>query len=276
VFLEGVDEDLIQAMSRLMSLPFVRVEKLEGVLPDIICTPQGDLHRILTGEKFPCATREDLLMGLIALSCIHLLATTDESIIHAGAFVVEGRAVLFCGPHLMGKSSLAYTAWKLSYPVIGDDWIVVDPLKRTASAFPKPIKTRFAGGVVSPDIEPTVPPQDRLVGRLMSGEYRLVLGKGLENMTPLGQEFPVGALYLMARGKDERTVIEVPSRHDALATILEETMLTRTSRLRVIKLLAHLRQGQRVYRIVVGENDLPRAVKMMADKASASLQISTS
>jgi hypothetical protein len=102
---------------------------------------------------------------------------------------------------------------------------------------------------------------------MMNGECRLLLGKSLENMAPLSQEFPVAALFLMARGKDERTVIETPTRDDTLSTILAETMLTRTSRLRMVKFIEKLRQGRQVYRIVVGENDLPRAVKMMADRA---------
>ncbi len=67
-----------------------------------------------------CTTDDDLVMSTVAVVSSCLLKGTTCVVLHAGAFVADGQALLFIGPEFAGKSSLALAAWRSGLPLVGE------------------------------------------------------------------------------------------------------------------------------------------------------------
>jgi hypothetical protein len=69
----------------------------------------------------------ELLEHRIASSAIcTLLSMRNDLALHAGAVDVDGRAIVFCGPSLRGKSTLARALGKAGYRLLGEDGIAIE------------------------------------------------------------------------------------------------------------------------------------------------------
>jgi hypothetical protein len=79
----------------------------------------------------------ELLEHRIASSALcTLLAMRGDLVLHASAVEVDGRAVVFCGPTLRGKSTLARALGEFGCRVLGEDGIAIALDEDGATAFP--------------------------------------------------------------------------------------------------------------------------------------------
>jgi hypothetical protein len=138
----------------------------------------------------------ELLEHRIASSAIcTLLVLRGDLVLHAAAVEVDGRAVIFCGPTLRGKSTLAQVLGESGCGILGEDGIAIALGEDGAIAFPgaRGVRVRSHNGgdrtrtdlVADPSIEPAPCPVGAVV---LLGER----GDGLE-VEPLG---PAQALAL--------------------------------------------------------------------------------
>jgi hypothetical protein len=93
----------------------------------------------------------ELLEHRVASSAIcTLLALRGDLVLHASAVEVDGRAVLFCGPTLHGKSTLARALGEAGCRVLGEDGVAIDLDGGQAVAFPGArgvrVRSRDSGG----------------------------------------------------------------------------------------------------------------------------------
>lgn len=80
---------------------------------------------------------EELLEHRVASSAIcTLLGMRDDLALHAAGAEVDGRAVLFCGPTLRGKSTLARTLGEAGHRLLGEDGIAIELGDGGPVAFP--------------------------------------------------------------------------------------------------------------------------------------------
>ncbi len=94
---------------------------------------------VAVGGSAPGLAREFRFVCLMALT--HLLAGHGLYLLHGGAVVLDGRAVVVLGDTGTGKSTLAYAAHLRAWPVLADDAVLVrlvDGIAQ-ASGLPRPI-----------------------------------------------------------------------------------------------------------------------------------------
>jgi hypothetical protein len=85
------------------------------------------------------ATDEDaeLLEHRIASSAIcTLLSMRNDLVLHAAAVEADGRAIVFCGPSLRGKSTLARALGEAGCRLLGEDGIAIEQDERGPIAHP--------------------------------------------------------------------------------------------------------------------------------------------
>lgn len=133
---------------------------------------------VVSGDA-PGLAREFRFVALIALA--HVLARRGRHLLHGAALVVDDAVLLAVGGTGTGKSTLAYAAHRLGWPVLADDAVLLE--RRDSRVFargvPRPIAV--AADVVAETIEGGrgVPEDLRLrvelpAGTLAAGEHPVV------------------------------------------------------------------------------------------------------
>jgi hypothetical protein len=257
------DAALVDRAARLLDLS-PEDDGTEGLgPPDLGVRRQGRRFVVETpGQAYEIDGESDLIVSFVTLMSASLLRKSRRTILHAGAFIVDGEAVLYSGAQRAGKSALSLTAWRLGYPVLGDDCIVVEGPTPRARPFPKPMQPRLR----SPELAPALwgaPACDHAVGRLCDEqEYRLLMGRRLPNVVAYGTTLPVRRLFLIERGA--RTAVLPAERHETLRFLIGQVIQPRPQPLRILGFLEPLWRAGGVCRLMVGEDDLHGAVSVMA------------
>jgi hypothetical protein len=81
---------------------------------------------------------------MLATALPLLVSGLGDLVLHASGVMVEGGAVLFCGPSGRGKSTLALHLARAGRPVLGEDGIAVALDSRPPRAWPGPHGVRLA------------------------------------------------------------------------------------------------------------------------------------
>jgi hypothetical protein len=254
---------LSDEISRFLAIPWAPASSTVSSA-DIVVSPDRTIEWRGGAEACACDTDADVVMVAVALVSVHLLERTTSVVLHAGAFVVDGHALLFSGPPRVGKSTVAWTAWRAGYQLVSDDWTVLEPDAGFVAAFPKPIKTRGAAVETAAAADTAVPDACALQGRLMSGELRRMYSRRLERTLDYDVAVPVGALFLLERHAGQPTRISPASRDRALQTVLEQTIRTRGPGLGAVKALSRLLTSRAVFHCQIGDDDARGAVEAMA------------
>jgi hypothetical protein len=85
---------------------------------------------------------------IVSSAICMLLGLRGDLVLHASAVEVNGRAVLFCGPTLRGKSTLARALGEAGRPVLGEDGIAIELGEDGPVAFAgaRGVRVRRGGG----------------------------------------------------------------------------------------------------------------------------------
>jgi hypothetical protein len=255
VVLHVCEGEIARRVAHLLGLE-VEVPAADAAEYDISVVMASDGYRVAwRGAVRVVSCREDMLLYVVTLVSAAFLRKAPLLVLHAGTIVVHGAAVLFSGPPRVGKSTLALAAWQSGLPVIGDDWIVLDPQGMWVEPFPKSLKPRLRPTEAPLSLRRRCATDDYLAGWL-NGEPRLVLGRHLEHMVPLERRFPLTALYYLERQVTGQSRVSPLRGHDALRCVLAQLMVTRApAGLAVLRPLQALLQQHAVHRLSVGHHD---------------------
>ncbi len=105
----------------------------------------------------------ELLEHRIASAAVcTLLSLRSDLVLHASAVEVEGRAVLFCGPTMRGKSTLARALGEAGCRLLGEDGVAVALGGERATAFPgaRGVRVRSRDGDGGPRTKLVADPGD--------------------------------------------------------------------------------------------------------------------
>ncbi len=253
---------MAQRVSTLLALPVVDFTKdgevdltVRELTDGAWLLEAGHIHQLYTNQ-------DDLLVNLLAQMGQCFIQRTGLLLLHAAACSHDGKAVMFAGPSRVGKTSLALTAWLAGHEFLGDDCLAVDPHTLLAMTFPKALKLRVTERAIPVHLAPILPTEQHLVGRLC-GEYRLLIGRGMPRMVAHERVHTLGKLYLVERASSGPSRVEPLTRDDALRGLLAQVLTTRPSApIEGVNLLRNLRSEGAVFRLLLGENDLERAVEL--------------
>jgi hypothetical protein len=162
---------------------------------------------IVIGGDAPSLARAFRFIGFIALT--HLLAQKGKQVLHAGAVVVDGQAILIFGDTGTGKSTLVFSALQLGWLALSDDMVAVhrhDGLVH-AAGLPRPIS-------VPDDVFGEKGPEGRRVPEDPRHRTELpaaTLARGV---------YPVGAIVVTSHGSPSRATLEPMRGHKALSVVL--------------------------------------------------------
>jgi hypothetical protein len=121
----------------------------------------------------------ELLEHRIASAAIcTLLSMREDLVLHAAAIEAGGRAIVFCGPSLRGKSTLARALAEAGYRLLGEDGIAIGLGERAAIAQPGArgvrIRRRDRDGRLRPELladpGPGEPPSCPVAAVVLLGE----------------------------------------------------------------------------------------------------------
>jgi hypothetical protein len=69
--------------------------------------------------------------------------------VHSAAVVINGHCVVFCGYSHSGKSAIAREALARGFPVLSDEYVLIDPESGDVQGWPRPLRRREADGSVT-------------------------------------------------------------------------------------------------------------------------------
>jgi hypothetical protein len=174
-------------------------------------TATASPDEIVVGGDAPSLARAFRFACSVALT--HLLAQRGRLVLHGGAVVANGRALLVLGGTGTGKSTLVFSAVRLGWPALSDDLIALhreDDVVR-AVGLPRPIAVPAdVLGDGMPDSRP-VPEDPR--------ERTELPGPTLVNSV-----HPVGGLIVTSRGSTAETAVEPMAARDAFRAVLSASV----------------------------------------------------
>ena len=185
-------------------------------------------------------------------------------VIHAGAFVANGGAVLYLADLGQGKSVLTFAAWCQGYPILGDDRIALLLEEQAARPLPKCVKLRIDDWHVPAAWQAHVPEEEALIGGFPD-DRRWMLSRRLPRVVACDATVPVRAIALLRRvDKGDTHLDEVPASSALREALTYATVAERTPMdlLRFMK--AHAHRG-RLPRINVAPDQIDEAVGLLAE-----------
>ncbi|MFO1036295.1 MAG: hypothetical protein U1E45_05585 [Geminicoccaceae bacterium] len=203
----------------------------------------------------------DLIARLACIVWFQLVDETDGIVVHAAAVGRQGVATLLLGPGRVGKSSLAYAAWRAGLEVLGDDRLLLDPAKGTVEALPRPLSLRERDGAFPPSLA-ELPEGACSIGSAF-GERRATLSRSLPGMTRTGEAFAVDRLVLLERMDESGVAVAEVRREEILQGAVEALVGNERRPLQVLRPLLKLGERRRACRLRVGPGATEEAVALL-------------
>lgn len=215
------------------------------------------------GPRF--LTREDdAAFQLFELLAMEFGKRTRRPVVHAGAFMVDGGAVLYLGDRHQGKSSLTFAAWRRGHTILGDDRIALVIEDGAVRSLPKCMKLRLDDNHLRPDWRSLVPEHDAFVGTLRV-DTRWILSRRLPGVLDSQDAVPVRAVAVLRRIDAGPTHIDEVAATEALADTLPMATMGENTPMDVLRFLKPHAPGGRIRRLNVAPGDIERGVDLLAE-----------
>lgn len=194
-----------------------------------------------------------------------LIQRSDFTVLHAAAFLADGRAVLVSGPPWSGKSSFALEARRLGLAVLGDDQVALDPSSERVFAVPRPIKRRIRSQADRAGVSAAA-----VLARIEDEDVAIEpLGLDTASASWLVEGRPVALVLQVARHAGPGVRFEVPTAFEARRGMLDQMRCYAPGFLSALGECARFLGRYPVRRVSVGDGETHSAVLEACSIAAA-------
>jgi hypothetical protein len=258
----SVQSSELEKVHDLLNLNPIIIKWSDVLLVDMGIEKQDDTYHLVaffSNKKYSFSNVSDLIANIINLITACFLSRTKQTVLHSGAIIIDQQAVLFSGLPHAGKSTLALSAWLANYSLINDDLLVYNTNNHTVSAFPKPLKPRLPTLDIPCQITKKAGASNLVAGHFVH-DIGLFVGRKSQGMTTYSDETSVKAFYYIERGT--QTSLMPLDRMQALAIALSQVMPNQSC-LKISQLIHELATNQKIYHLIIGENQQDQALELM-------------
>jgi hypothetical protein len=210
--------------------------------------------------SYTFSSRSELLVSLFAEICAAIRTRTTAVVLHGGAFLGGGEAVILAGDANAGKSTLCARSWLRGVPLLGDDHIVYDPDAKCVSPFPRiPLKVRADDSELVAAVDEFAGERNIARGRTEEGPC-VCVGREAPGVLSCGQSWPLGALYFVERAR--RTAMRPIMAREAIHLMLRQVQPGAAS-IRIASLVTELGRRGRLFALTVGDCEQDTALALI-------------
>lgn len=206
---------------------------------------------------------EDAAFLLFLVLGYEFQARTRQTLVHAGAFVNDGGAVVYLAGLRQGKSRLTFAAWRKGYAVLGDDRIALLFDDNAVRSLPRCLQLRLEDGHVHAAWRAGVPDDAAFIAEL-GGERRWILSRGLPGIVDCQAAVPIRAVALLRRVETGPTRLDEIPVSAVLGEALPYTELGAATPMDVLRFLNAHANGGRLLRLNVAPDEIDQALSLLA------------
>lgn len=219
----------------------------------------SDAIRVAGVHRLGVADERSLRTWLALILSDELGKRSGAVILHAAAFLRDGRATLVCGKPWAGKSSTALLALAAGFPVLGDDIVRVLPAGGQVEPCPRPLKTRR----VPTGLDLRIPP-DLAAGAFEAMHYdepTCLYPRLAPRLVPIGTTWPVERILHLERAEITGFDCVPLARWEALGALLNQVRCAAPDPLPAMTAAIRPLAGVGNLRVRVGPGALPDAFR---------------
>lgn len=184
-------------------------------------------------------------------------------VLHAGAFVAGGGAVIYLADIAQGKSSHTFAAWRRGYSILGDDRIALRLEQRVAQAIPKCVKLRILDSHVPREWRNLVADGETMIGGFPN-DRRWVLSRRLPRMAASESLIPIRAIALLRRIDEGPSHVDRTPLSAVIQSALDYATLGTNTPMDLLRFMKRYADKGKLPRLNVAPGDIERGVDLLA------------
>lgn len=228
VNLIGVSSEFADKLATYLALP--TPEPSTNVNPDInVLVYNGKFKVHYLHKCYHVSNLVDLLLLITTLiPAAFMYKNHEKQRLHAAGLCVGEKVLLLSGDGGVGKSSISLAAWLKGIPLLGDDWLLMDPYNCGVFPVPKPMKPRMDLKQYHSVLKKSEDSQ--IVFGSLLGETRALIGRQKNFNNNWNISMPIGALVFMEKSNDKTFRLEQVEIASVLPNFLSQTILCERSK----------------------------------------------
>lgn len=206
---------------------------------------------------------DDAVMLLTMLLADGFERRSPDPVVHAGAFVAGGGAVIYLAQMAEGKSSHTFAAWRRGYSILGDDRIALRLEERAARAIPNCVKLRIHDSHVPREWRELVADDKSMVGGY-ADDRRWMISRDLPRVTGCESPVPVHAMALLRRIENGPSHLDTVPLSGVIKDTLDNMTLGAGTPLDFLRFMKRYTRAGELHRVNVAPGEIERGVELLA------------
>lgn len=258
------DTALKDRAEQFLDLPLTPAPPSDAAAPEITVSRGGNGWHFAAPIGPPFLGNDDDAVILLTM----LLADGFEQrspypVLHAGAFMADGGAVIYLADLGQGKSSHTFAAWRRGHSILGDDRIALRLHEGTAQAIPKCVKLRIENDHVPGPWLAQVPASEALIGGFPD-DRRWMLSRRLPRMADCDKPVAIKSMALLRRIDEGPSHVDKTPLSAVIQSALDYATLGDNTPMDLLRFMKRYADKGKLPRVNVAPGDIERGVDLLA------------